>query len=152
MPQIIPLLAVPSQTLSITLNQQNVGISLYTLNDAGNILGEPVAITADSTLVSADNTTITADVTMTSALVSLAPTEQLYIDVTLDGTPVITARLVSCSQPLILTSAYLGFEGELEFFDSQNTGAQNTTNPTYEGLGTQYQLVYFLPSEVAPAP
>jgi len=147
--QIIPLDAVASQTLSITLNSQTVGINLYTLNTAGNILGQEVGATADSTVITADDGSITADATETTALISLPPAEQLYIDVTLEGDPIITGKLVNCLSPLILTSAYLGFEGELEFFDTQNTGLQDTTNPDYEGLGTQYQLVYFTPADIA---
>lgn len=150
MPQTIPLLAVPSQTLSTTLNGQAVGISLYTMNDAGTILSPSAAgFTADSTLVTADSTVYTADDTMSLSSLSLLPTEQLYIDVTLNGAPVITCKLVTVLQPLVITSAYSGFQGELEFFDVQNTGLQNSTNPSYAGLNTQYVLVYFSPADIA---
>lgn len=149
MPQVVPLQPVPAQTLSITLNGQNVGISLYTLNDAGNILGQEVSATADSTVITADNADITADATQTTAIISLPPDEQLYADVSLAGEPIIVGKLVGCLSPLILTSAYLGFEGELEFFDTMNLGLQDSTNPAYTGLGAQYQLVYFSPADIA---
>jgi hypothetical protein len=146
--QTIPLQAVPSQTLSLTLNGQAVGISLYTMNDAGGILGGS-GFTADTTEITADTTDVTADETSGFFPLSLQPNQQLYIDVTLDGDAIITAKLCTVLQPLLLTSPYIGFEGELEFFDTLNTGLQDSTNPVYTGLGTQYQLVYFSPADLA---
>ena len=37
----------------------------------------------------------------------------------------------------LVRSAYLGFIGQLAFFDTQGT-----SDPDYSGLGTRYQLVY----------
>ena len=149
MPSIIPLQAAPAQTLSVQLNGQGVTISVYSLNTAGDILNEQVGVTADSTDVTADNTDITADATVIPALYELSPAQALYMDVAVDGAPLVTAKLCVSLSPIMLTSQYLGFEGELEFFDTYNLTTDAVTNPIWPGLGTQYQLVYFSPADVA---
>jgi hypothetical protein len=44
----------------------------------------------------------------------------------------------------IVRSKYLGFVGDFAFFDTQGGG----DDPTWDGLGTQFQLLYFAPDEV----
>ena len=45
----------------------------------------------------------------------------------------------------IVRSLYLGFIGDLVFFDSQGA-----TDPIYTGLGSQYQLIYLEASDLPP--
>lgn len=46
----------------------------------------------------------------------------------------------------VVRSAYLGFQGDLGFWDTQGT-----TDPVYTGLGARYQLVYLSPQDLAAA-
>jgi hypothetical protein len=46
----------------------------------------------------------------------------------------------------IVRSAYLGFQGDLGFWDTQGS-----ENPYYTGIGSRYQLVYLSPSDLASA-
>jgi hypothetical protein len=149
--QIIPLQAVPSQTLSTTLNGQAVQLSIYSMETPGSILSSYGSDTADSTIITADNTNLTADVTTENAATTLQGYDALYIDVILAGQQIVTARLVRNLIPIMLTSSYYGFEGELAFVDTQNVGLQSGTQPVYTGLGTQYQLVYYSPADLAAA-
>jgi hypothetical protein len=122
--QTIPLSAVPSQTLQVVLDGDTVGLSLYSLNSPGNIIEEQSAT-------------------------ELIPEQVLYMDVTLNGSPIITCRRCVSLLPMMLESGYMGFPGELEFFDTVNTTLSTVTNPVYTGLGSQYQLVYFSASDMA---
>lgn len=45
---------------------------------------------------------------------------------------------------LIIRNTYLGYAGDFVFQDTQGT-----SDPIYTGLGTQYQLVYLTPDEIA---
>ena len=44
---------------------------------------------------------------------------------------------------VIVRDAYLGFIGDLAFYDTQGD-----TAPVYTGLGSRYVLEYFAPSEL----
>lgn len=44
----------------------------------------------------------------------------------------------------IVRDLYLGFSGDLTFFDTQGTD-----DPDYTGLGSRFQLLYLTPQEVA---
>ena len=46
----------------------------------------------------------------------------------------------------VVRSAYLGFQGDLGFWDTQGN-----LNPYYKGLGARYQLVYLSPSDLTNA-
>lgn len=147
--QIIPLQPVPSQTLSVQLNNQAVSLAIYTLNTPGNILTLAAAVTADSTIVLADSTLITADSSTSLPTTELPGYPAVYVDVTLNGDKILTGQLARNLIPLLLSSNYLGFEGELVFVDTQNKGLQNGTDPQYQGLGAQYKLLYFSPADLA---
>ncbi len=70
----------------------------------------------------------------------------LYLDLTISGTPVLNGVLC-LDQNFIVLNSYLGFIGDLVFVDTLGT-----SDPYYTGLGTQYLLLYLLPTEVvAPA-
>ncbi len=44
----------------------------------------------------------------------------------------------------LVRNAYLGFQGDLGFWDTQGS-----LNPYYTGLGARYQLVYLSPADLA---
>ena len=66
----------------------------------------------------------------------------LYLDLDVLGVNIISGQLC-VDRAYLVRDAYLGFIGDLSFVDTQSE-----TDPVYTGLGTQYQLVYFLPSEI----
>lgn len=60
----------------------------------------------------------------------------LFLDLAVNGVPVVTAKL--CLNGVGLVGyAYLGFSGQLGFVDTEGSN-----DPTYDGLGTRYILVY----------
>jgi hypothetical protein len=46
----------------------------------------------------------------------------------------------------LVRSAYLGFQGDLGFWDTQGS-----SNPYYTGVGARYQLVYLTPADLVTA-
>jgi hypothetical protein len=72
-------------------------------------------------------------------------TQGLFVDVSSNGADISTGVLAHDVVPLVPT-AYLGFVGNLVFTDTQGT-----SDPTYDGLGSRYQLVYLTAAEAAIA-
>jgi hypothetical protein len=72
----------------------------------------------------------------------------LFMDVYI-GNTLIVGGVICENLNRIVRSLYLGFIGDLCFFDTQ--GAQNPQDPIYTGLGSRYQLVYLTPSDLAGA-
>lgn len=68
----------------------------------------------------------------------------LYCDLYVSGSLII-GGVVCENGNRIVRDAYLGFSGDLAFWDM--TGAGN--DPTAAGLGTTYQLVYLTPEDLA---
>jgi hypothetical protein len=66
----------------------------------------------------------------------------LFIDLYANGQTIVTG-VICLNQTLIVRDAYLGFIGDLAFLDTVSE-----TDPVYTGLGSQYQLLYLLPSEL----
>jgi hypothetical protein len=70
----------------------------------------------------------------------------MFMDVTINGVLEI-GGVVCQDRNRIIRSAYLnvgaGFSGDFAFFDT--TG---TSDPTYDGLGTQFQLAYVTQAEL----
>jgi hypothetical protein len=60
----------------------------------------------------------------------------LFLDLYANGQAVVNSRLCLDRNPLVRFS-YLPFVGDIYFADTQGT-----TDPTYEGLGTRYALLY----------
>lgn len=60
----------------------------------------------------------------------------LYFDLTVNGAPCVNTVLCLNLVGLV-REAYYGLTGQLAFVDTQGT-----SDPTYDGLGTRYQLVY----------
>lgn len=102
---VIPLNAVPSQTLDTVLNGQPVTINIY------------------------------------------QKVNGLYCD--LVCTTMVNGGLfgVICENlNRIVRDLYLGFLGDIAFFDTQGT-----SDPTFDGLGGRYQLAYLTPAELKGA-
>lgn len=104
----IPLAAVPSQTFSIVLDNQNCQINLYTLSTG------------------------------------------MYFDLFLNGAPIATTVVCENLARMLEDAQYRGFIGDFVFVDvfaadTVNDGA----DPTYQGLGTQFQLQYLEASDLA---
>lgn len=66
------------------------------------------------------------------------------MDLSIDGQPVVQSRMVQ-NNVWIVRYAYLGLVGDLVMFDTQGT----SNAPTYDGLGTRYQLYYLTPDELS---
>ena len=94
MAQIIPLKAVPNQTLTVLLANQNCRISVYQ-----KFFG-------------------------------------LYVDLAIGAVPILNG-VIAQQANRIVRYAYLGFVGDLAFFDTQGK-----SDPHYTGLGSRYQFVY----------
>jgi hypothetical protein len=67
----------------------------------------------------------------------------LYVDVNMNGTDIVTAVIALNITPIICRG-YMGFPGNLLFIDSQGAN-----NPTYDGLGSRYYLIYLTADEYA---
>lgn len=69
--------------------------------------------------------------------------KHLFVDVNSNGVDISTCVLARDVIPLVPT-AYLGFIGNLIFTDTQGA-----SDPTFDGLGSRYQLVYLTAAEYA---
>jgi len=58
------------------------------------------------------------------------------------GNSLIVASVIAENLNRIVRSKYLGFTGDLAFFDTQGRGPDGPTDPVYTGLGNRYQLLY----------
>lgn len=67
----------------------------------------------------------------------------LYLDLRLDGTPIVLTRICRDRQLILTDAQYRGFRGQLMFVD-----LQGTSDPVYTGLGTRFVLVYLAAGEV----
>ena|SRR5690348_1142035 len=70
--------------------------------------------------------------------------DYFYMDLTVNGVVALQARMV-LNSVWIVRYAYLGLVGDLVMFDTQGTN----DGPTYDGLGSRYQLYYLTPDEIA---
>lgn len=68
----------------------------------------------------------------------------LYIDIAVAGVPVATCRICRNLQYILEDSIYQGYQGDFIFIDTQGD-----TDPTYDGLGSRYLLVYISQDELA---
>lgn len=60
----------------------------------------------------------------------------LYCDIVVDQNTIVTA-MICLNLVGLVREAYLGFSGQLFFYDTEGTD-----NPYYTGLGSRFQLVY----------
>jgi hypothetical protein len=117
--QIIPLQAVPSQTVNVSLAGQSCTIDVY----QKGIL--PPFTPADAT----------------SPNVALLPAV-VYLDLYVANVLIVGG--VRCMNGVaIVRYDYLGFTGDLAFYDTQGA-----TDPVYTGLGGRYVLAYLSPGDI----
>jgi hypothetical protein len=67
-----------------------------------------------------------------------------YMDLTAVNNVVVQGRMV-LNNVWIVRYAYLGLIGDLVMLDTTGTA----DSPTYDGLGSRYQLCYLTPDEIA---
>jgi hypothetical protein len=67
----------------------------------------------------------------------------LYFDLLKDGVPIVNTRIVRNQTRILLDAQYLGFTGDFCFVDTQGT-----SDPSYDGLGSRYQLIYLEASDL----
>ncbi|TAM15973.1 MAG: hypothetical protein EPN65_16800 [Pandoraea sp.] len=70
-------------------------------------------------------------------------TTGLYLDFSMNDAPV-KSGILCLDRVLLIRHAYLGFVGDLAFFDTQGV-----SDPAYTGLGARWQLVYLEASDLA---
>jgi hypothetical protein len=70
-------------------------------------------------------------------------TTGLYLDLLLAGVLILSSRICR-NLAFLINQTYQGFQGDFSFVDTLGN-----TDPTYMGLGSRYQLVYFAPSDFA---
>jgi hypothetical protein len=98
--QMIPLQAVPNQTVVVQLDGQNTQINVRQVFTG------------------------------------------LFTDISVDNTPLLLG-VRGMNLRLMFMNSYLGFVGDLTWFDNQGT-----SDPFYQGLASRFSLVYMLPSEI----
>lgn len=70
-------------------------------------------------------------------------TTGLYLDLAMNNAQ-IKSGIVCRDRVLLIRHAYLGFVGDLAFFDTQGVA-----DPAYAGLGARWQLVYLEAGDIA---
>jgi hypothetical protein len=127
--QIIPLQATASQTVNVVLGSQSCTINVY------EKLLAPVqqSLVTDTGLLLVTNKNLALDVTQDVFSVSSA----LFLDLYVNDAPIVTG-VIGLNLVGIVRDAYLGFTGELYFWDTQGLG----DDPTSAGLGGRFSLVW----------
>lgn len=100
MPLVVPLQPVPSQTVSVMLNNQACTINVY------------------------------------------QKAAHLYVDLLVNNALII-GGVIAENLNVIVRSAYLGFIGDLAFYDTQPSTITGPNDPVYTGLGSRYVLEYY---------
>lgn len=67
----------------------------------------------------------------------------VFVDINADGSDIVTGVIARDAVPLVCRG-YAGFAGNLLFIDSQGSA-----DPSYEGLGDRWALVYLTAEEYA---
>ncbi|CAG4888007.1 phage baseplate plug family protein [Paraburkholderia saeva] len=63
-------------------------------------------------------------------------TTGVYLDLSVNDAPIVSG-IVCRDRVVLVRDVYLGFIGDLSFFDTQGV-----SDPTYTGFGARFQLVY----------
>lgn len=71
----------------------------------------------------------------------------LFMDVFVNSSLII-GGVLCLNRKAIVRTAYLGFIGDLAFFDNQPSAFFGPADPVYTGLGARWPLYYFLPAEL----
>lgn len=132
---VIPTAAVPSQTVNVVLANQNCRINMYEkLGYSPASVGTGAAIATDTgaLLVTEAGALIVVD---EPALVNDSY-PALYLDLYVNDALII-GGVLCLNANVIVRDAYLGFTGDLAFYDTQGT-----SDPVSTGLGGRYVLMY----------
>ena len=140
---IIPVTAVPAQSLSIQLAGQSCGINLYSLQTPGDILAPQTQYVRDSYGYIIYDSFGNPMTTQYFSTTEVQGYPALYMDLTVNGTSIINCRIVRNTVPILLDAKYYGVIGDFVVVDMFED-----TDPVYTGLGTQYQLVYLEASDL----
>lgn len=125
---IIPIQPVGSQTLQVTLGNQYCTLNIYekdvvqTDNVLVNQNGQPLVNTAGQQLV--------------QGIAQNATPAALYLDLYVSGLLIVGGIFCQNGVKIVRTS-YLGFVGDLVFYDTAGSNA-----PLSSGLGTRWILTY----------
>jgi len=76
-------------------------------------------------------------------------TTGLFLDLTMNNVQIVAGRLC-LNSVRIVRDQYLGFVGDLAFYDTQAVPGIET-DPEYAGLGTRWVLMYLEAADVASA-
>lgn len=89
------------------------------------------------------NVTLNAQATALN-IYALGPTAAapMFMDVLLNNSLIVGGTICQ-NLNAIIRDAYFGYSGDFAWFDTQGTD-----DPQYGGLGSRWQLWYFLPSEL----
>lgn len=119
--QTIPLIAVPSQSLSVTLDGQDAQISLYQRG-------------------SGDAANLYLDLTANGNPILTGRLARAY-----GGLPATSPAF------MMVGRRYQPFTGDLLFVDTQATDTNPTQDPQASGLGARWQLLYFSQADLQGA-
>ena len=125
--QSIPLQSVPNQSLTVNLNGQLCVIQLQSLEFQN----------APDFLL---NYSILGEATLGSLYPK--PPSKLFCTMSIAGNIILQTR-ICLDRRMLVRAPYLGFLGDIGFMDTQGTD-----DPIYTGLGSRFQLIYFLPDEL----
>jgi hypothetical protein len=138
--QVIPLAAVPSQTLTIALAGVPCQFAVYQKNAYPSFDDTPTPL-GQATYPLNQITTESGG----PIVVEFAPQQsetiipRIYVDIYVNDALILAGVPALNAQPMIL-GAYLGFPGELMFVDMQ--GADD---PVYTGLGARWIFCFLAP-------
>lgn len=92
------------------------------------------------------NQTLTCQLGNQSVLINLyQKATGLFADVLLNGV-IVKSGVLCLNGVKWIRDLYLGFSGDLVFFDQSGAGQ----DPTYTGLGSQFVLYYYTPTDLGP--
>ena len=80
-----------------------------------------------------------------TTLVLWQKTTGLFADVYVNDAPVVLG-VICLDRTLIIRSAYLGYQGDFVFWDTQGTD-----DPVYTGIGSRFQLLFYAAGELVLA-
>ncbi len=72
----------------------------------------------------------------------------LFVDLYVNNAAIITG-VIAENANRIVRDAYLGFVGDLAFFDTQPDPVNGPQDPEYSGLGSRWFLAYLTPADLA---
>jgi hypothetical protein len=64
------------------------------------------------------------------------------------GSNLIIGGVLCLNQNYIVRSLYLGFSGDLAFYDTQPSIVAGPSDPSYGGLASRFAFIYFAPSDL----